>query len=76
MLPGVIQCSRCGGRSVMTVVHSSWIDQQGKYHRGTMCEDRICYDCDRKGFWTPMILEGPREVKPRKPRKTKPKAVK
>lgn len=74
--PGVVQCNRCGSRSIMTVVNSAWIDQQGKYHRGTMCEDRVCYDCHRKGIFSPMFPSPPRVVKEQKPRKTKPKAVK
>ncbi|RYE42638.1 MAG: hypothetical protein EOP24_31965 [Hyphomicrobiales bacterium] len=73
--PGLIQCPKCGSRSIMTVVNSSWIDEKGKYRRGTVCEDRVCYDCDRKGIFTPMIPSPPRAVKALAPKRTKPKAV-
>jgi hypothetical protein len=74
--PGLIQCNRCGSRSIMTVVNGSWIDKDGKYHRGAVCEDRVCYDCHRKGIWSPMLPDPPKLVKEPKPRRTKPKAVK
>lgn len=74
--PGLVQCARCGSRSIMTVVNGTWIDPQGKIHRGTVCDDRVCYDCHRLGIWSPMFPEGPRIVKEPKPRRTKPKAVK
>jgi hypothetical protein len=74
--PGTIQCPKCGSRSIMTVVNGSWIDGQGKYHRGTVCDDRVCYDCHRKGIWTPMMPSPPKLAKEPKPRRTKPKAVK
>lgn len=74
--PGIIQCNRCGSRSIMTVVNGSWIDSKGQYHRGTVCEDRVCYDCHKRGIWSQMIPEKPKIVKEPKPRRTKPKAVK
>ena len=74
--PGIVQCNRCGSRSIMTVVNGSWIDPQGKVHRGTVCDDRVCYDCHRQGIWSPMFPEGVREAKAPQPRRTKPKAVK
>ena len=74
--PGILQCSKCGGRAVMTVVNGSWIDDKGRYQRGTMIEDRICYICDKKGVWSPMMPSVPRVVKEPKPRRTKPKLVK
>lgn len=74
--PGIIQCNRCGSRSIMTVVNGSWIDSKGQYHRGTVCEDRVCYDCHKRGIWSQMIPYKPKIVKEPKPRRTKPKAVK
>lgn len=73
--PGLIQCPKCGSRSIMTVVNSSWIDSAGKYHRGTVCEDKVCYDCHRKGIFTSMMPSLPRAVKAPAPKRTKPKAV-
>lgn len=74
--PGLVQCARCGSRSIMTVVNGSWIDSKGQYHRGTVCEDRVCYDCHKRGIWSQMIPDKPKIVKEPKPRRTKPKAVK
>lgn len=74
--PGMIQCAKCGSRSIMTVVNGSWIDDAGRYRRGTVCEDRVCYDCHKRGIWSPMIPAKPKIAKEPKPRRTKPKAVK
>ncbi len=59
----------------MTIVSGSWIDHDGKYRRGTVCEDKVCYDCHRKGAWSPMMPDRPKLVKEPKPRRTRPKAV-
>lgn len=47
----------------MTLVTGSWIDKNGRYRRGTMDADRVCYFCDKKGILTHMIPEMPRLVK-------------
>jgi len=73
---GLIQCPRCGSRSIMTVVNGSWFDEKGKYRRGTVTDDKVCYDCDRQGITSFMIPDPPKLAKPAKPRRTKPKAVK
>lgn len=73
--PGLIQCPKCGSRSIMTVVNSSWIDEKGKYRRGTVCEDRVCYDCDRKGIFTSMMPSLPRAVKAPARKRSKPVSV-
>ena len=74
--PGMLQCSKCGGRAVMTVVNGSWIDEKGRYQRGTMIEDRICYLCDKKGIWSPMMPPEFKVAKEPNPRRTKPRPVK
>lgn len=74
--PGMLQCAKCGGRAVMTVVNGSWIDENGRYHRGTVTEDRVCYFCDKKGIWSPMMPPEFKVAKEPKPRRTKPKVVK
>ena len=74
--PGSIQCSKCGGRTIMTTVTGSWIDEIGKYRRGTVTDDRICYHCHMQGIWSPMISEPPRLAKEPKPRRAKPKIIK
>lgn len=73
---GALQCPKCGGRTVMTLVTGSWIDEGGRYRRGTVDEDRICYFCDKKGILTHMMPSVLRVAKEPKPRRTKPKAVK
>lgn len=60
----------------MTTVTGSWIDESGKYRRGTVTDDKICYHCDRIGIWSPMMPSLPKLVKEPKPRRAKPKAVK
>lgn len=74
--PGMLQCPKCGGRAVMTVVNGSWIDEKGRYQRGTMTHDRVCYTCDKQGIWSPMMPPEFKVAKEPKPRRTKPKAVK
>lgn len=74
--PGIVQCARCGCRTVLTTTNGARIDENGKYHRGTLIDDRVCYDCHRKGIWSPMLPDPPRLVKEPKPRRTKPRSVK
>lgn len=73
--PGMLQCPKCGGRAVMTVVNGSWIDEKGRYQRGTMTHDRVCYTCDKQGIWSPMMPPEFKVAKEPKPRRIKPKAV-
>lgn len=73
---GSLQCPKCGGRTVMTLVTGSWIDKDGRYRRGTVDEDRICYFCDKKGILTHMMPPVFRAAKEPKTRRAKPKAVK
>ncbi len=74
--PGMLQCPKCGGRTVMTLVTGSWIDKDGRYRRGTVDEDRICYFCDKKGILTHMMPPVLRVAKEPKPRRTEPRPVK
>lgn len=55
--PGQIQCKRCGGRTMMTTYTGAWIDPLGKYRRGTLIDDRVCYDCHKQGIFSPMMPE-------------------
>lgn len=61
--PGIIQCPRCGSRTMMTVVAGSWIDDAGRYHRGAVVEDRVCYECHKRGAWVPMMPAPPKLAK-------------
>lgn len=74
--PGVLQCSKCGSRTVMTTTTGASIDENGRYKRGIVCDDRICYHCDKMDVWSPMMPQTPRVFKERKTRAPKPKAVK
>lgn len=74
--PGVLQCAKCGGRAVMTVTNGASIDANGRYRRGTVCHDRICYNCHIRGVYSFMLPEKPRIVNAPKPRRAKPKPVK
>ena len=60
----------------MTTTTDASIDENGRYKRGQIVEDRICYDCDRQGIWSPMMPQTPRVTKEPKPRRQKPKIVK
>ena len=73
---GMLQCPKCGGRTVMTTTNGARIDENGKYKRGTICDDRVCYHCHMMGVHTSMIPERPRVLREPKPRRAKPKAVK
>ncbi len=72
---GMVQCHRCGGRTVMSTWNGSMI-KDGRYKAGTVIEDKICYGCHMRGMWTPMIPSPPKVVKEPKPRRTKPRSVK
>ena len=57
----------------MTVVNGSWIDESGRYQRGTVTHDRVCYTCDKQGIWSPMMPLVPKIAKEPKAKRTKPK---
>ncbi|WP_133858391.1 hypothetical protein [Comamonas sp. JUb58] len=74
--PGVLQCAKCGSRTVMTTTTGASIDENGRYKRGIVCDDRICYHCHMRGVWSQMVPDKPRIVKEPKPRRIKPAVVK
>lgn len=69
--PGMLQCSKCGGRDTMTVVTGSYIGDDGKIKRGTVTADKVCYHCDKRGILSFMVQDPPRLVKEPKTRRTK-----
>ena len=73
---GIVQCNRCGSRTVLTLTAGARIDESGKYHRGTVFRDRVCAECHRQGIFTPMLPDPPKLATAPKPRRTKPKPVK
>lgn len=58
--PGVLQCARCGCRTVLTTTQVAAI-VDGRYKRGTVIDDRVCAECWRRGIYSPML---PPEIKP------------
>lgn len=68
--PGVLQCKKCGGTTTMTT-GGARIDEDGRYKRGYVVHDRVCYHCHMMGIHSFMIPDTPRIVKERKPRRLK-----
>ncbi len=58
---GIVQCIRCGGRTVMSTWNGSTV-KDGRYRAGTLIDDKVCYDCHRKGIFSPMLPDPPRQV--------------
>lgn len=73
---GVLQCKKCGGTTIMTTTVGAKLDEKGHYKRGTVWHDRVCYQCHMQGVHSFMLPDEPRIVKERKPRTTKPRAIK
>lgn len=59
---GVIQCPRCGGRSMMTVTHGARI-VKGRKTGGEVVAKDVCADCWKRGDTVQMIPEPIRPVK-------------
>ena len=55
----------------MTTTEGARIDEDGRYKRGTVWHDRVCYNCHMQGIHSFMIPDTPRIVKERKPRRLK-----
>ena len=72
---GVLQCSKCGGRQTLFLRSGDRIEN-GRIKPGTVIEKGICPHCWKRGITVDMIPDKPREVKPPKPRRTKPKLIK
>jgi len=75
---GALQCNRCGGLTSLTVHNGSRI-KNGRVQPGTVIYRHICELCYvRDGVVSFMLPNDnmPRLVRPRKPRRTKPKLVK
>lgn len=72
---GMLQCNKCGGRTTATLRNGSRIEN-GRLIPGTLIDSNICADCFKRGVWSNMLPDAPREVKPPKPRRTKPRAIK
>lgn len=53
---GLLQCNRCGGRTVMTATNGVTI-ANGRKSGGTVVAKDVCADCYRKGVITPMLPE-------------------
>jgi hypothetical protein len=59
---GVVQCPKCGGRTMLTTVNGVEI-KDGRKTRGTVIDKDVCADCWKRGVFSPMLPE----IKPVKP---------
>jgi DNA-directed RNA polymerase subunit RPC12/RpoP len=56
---GMIQCNRCGSRTIMNTVNGAFI-KNGRRVGGTKCDIDVCYDCHKLGIYSPMPAEPPK----------------
>lgn len=53
---GMLQCNRCGGRTLMTLTHGVFI-KNGRKQGGTVIEKDICELCYKRGIVVSMLPE-------------------
>lgn len=53
---GLLQCNRCGGRTIMTAINSVSI-VNGRKTGGTVLAKDVCADCYLHGVHSPMLPE-------------------
>lgn len=53
---GMIQCNRCGGRTIMTTVTGAFI-KNGRKSGGTVTDKDVCYHCHQRGIFSQMLPE-------------------
>lgn len=51
---GVLQCPRCGCRTVLTTEQGAAI-VKGRYTPGTIIDDRVCAECWKRGIVSSML---------------------
>ncbi len=51
---GMIQCNRCGGRTIMNTVTGAFL-KNGRKVGGTKTDKNACYHCHMQGIHSPMI---------------------
>jgi len=51
---GILQCNRCGGRTVMTATNGVVL-HKGRKAGGTVVAKDVCADCYRQGIITAML---------------------
>jgi len=51
---GIVQCNRCGSRTLLTLVNGVFIEN-GRKTGGTVIEKDICADCYKRGIITSML---------------------
>lgn len=59
---GLIQCPTCGGRTILNTVTGAFI-KNGRKTGGTKTDVDVCYHCERRGIFTPMLPERPKLIK-------------
>lgn len=53
---GMIQCNRCGSRTIMTTVTGAFI-KNGRKSGGTVTDKDVCYHCHQRGIFSQMLPE-------------------
>lgn len=53
---GMIQCNRCGGRTLLNTVNGAYI-KNGRKTGGTKIDENVCADCWRRSIFSPMLPE-------------------
>lgn len=71
---GALVCNKCGGMDTLTIRHGDRIEA-GRIKPGQVIEKGLCAHCWKRGVIVDMIPDKPREVKPPKPRRTKPRLL-
>jgi hypothetical protein len=51
---GMLQCNRCGGRSILTEVSGAFV-RNGRKQGGTVIAKDQCASCWRQGIYSPML---------------------
>lgn len=53
---GLLQCNRCGGRTILTTVNGAFI-KNGRKQGGTVIDKDVCAECWKRGIHSPMLPE-------------------
>lgn len=53
---GIVQCNRCGSRTVMNTVTGAFISK-GRIQGGTKTDVNVCYHCHTRGIFSEMLPE-------------------
>lgn len=54
---GLIQCPKCGSRTMITSTISGAVIANGRRYGGTVIDKDVCATCYKRGIWSPMLPE-------------------